>query len=98
MGTAGQPDHSAHRGRGRRCPYPRQRLVTDPIILPSLLANRGFTAGLLVGLAYFATVNGLAYVLSLFLQNALGLSASRAALGLSPLMAGIIISSFVGRP
>lgn len=76
----------------------RQRLATDPIILPSLLANRGFTAGLLLGLAYFATVNGLAYVLSLFFQNALGLSASRAALGLSPLMAGIIISSFVGRP
>ena len=76
----------------------RQRLATDPIILPSLLANRGFTAGLLLGLAYFATVNGLAYVLSLFFQNALGLSASRAALGLSPLMAGIIISSFAGRP
>ena len=76
----------------------RQRLATDPIILPSLLANRGFTAGLLLGLAYFATVNGLAYVLSLFFQNALGLSALRAALGLSPLMAGIIISSFVGRP
>jgi EmrB/QacA subfamily drug resistance transporter len=76
----------------------RQRLATDPIILPSLLANRGFTAGLLLGLAYFATVKGLAYVLSLFFQNALGLSALRAALGLSPLMAGIIISSFVGRP
>ncbi len=54
----------------------RQGLATDPIILPSLLANRGFTAGLLLGLAYFATVNGLAYVLSLFFQNALGLSAS----------------------
>ena len=50
----------------------RQRLATDPIILLLLLANHGFTAGLLLGLAYFATVNGLTYVLSLFFQNAPG--------------------------
>jgi EmrB/QacA subfamily drug resistance transporter len=76
----------------------RQRMAPDPLILPSLLANRGFTAGLLLGLAFFAAVNGLAYVLSLFFQTALGLSASRAALALSPLMAGIIVASVVCRP
>jgi len=76
----------------------RQRMAPDPLILPSLLANRGFTAGLLLGLAFFAAVNGLAYVLSLFFQTALGLSASHAALALSPLMAGIIVASVVGRP
>ena len=76
----------------------RQRLTADPLILPSLLANRGFTAGLLVGLAFFAAVNGLAYVISLFFQTALGLTPSVAAIALSPLMAGIIISSIVGRP
>ncbi|HUD36710.1 MAG TPA: MFS transporter [Streptosporangiaceae bacterium] len=76
----------------------RQRVASEPLILPSLLRNRGFSSGLLLGLAFFAAVNGLAYVISLFFQLALGLSASRAAIGLTPLMIGIIISSFVSRP
>jgi EmrB/QacA subfamily drug resistance transporter len=76
----------------------RQRLADSPLILPSLLANRGFTAGLLLGLAFFAAVNGLAYVVSLFFQNALGLRPAAAALGLAPMMAGIIGASFAGRP
>jgi hypothetical protein len=65
----------------------RQRMAAEPLILPSLLTNRGFTAGLLLGLAFFAAVNGLAYVISLFFQTALGLKPSAAALALSPLMA-----------
>jgi len=76
----------------------RQRLASDPLILPSLLANRGFTAGLLLGLAFFAAFNGLAYVVSLFFQLALGLRPAAAALGLAPMMAGIIGASFAGRP
>jgi EmrB/QacA subfamily drug resistance transporter len=76
----------------------RQRLAADPLILPSLLANRGFTAGLLLGLVFFAAVNGLAYVISLFFQTALGLKPDAAAISLSPLMAGIIIASLVCRP
>ncbi len=76
----------------------RQRMAADPLILPSLLANRGFTAGLLLGLAFFAAVNGLAYVISLFFQTGLGMTARAASIALSPLMIGIIISSFVCRP
>ena len=76
----------------------RQRLAADPLILPSLLTNRGFTAGLLLGVAFFAAVNGLAYVVSLFFQTALGLTPSAAALGLAPMMVGIIGASFVCRP
>ncbi len=76
----------------------RQRFAADPLILPSLLANKGFTSGLLLGLAYFAAVNGLAYVVSLFFQTALGLTPLQAALGLGPVMLGIIIASVVGRP
>jgi EmrB/QacA subfamily drug resistance transporter len=76
----------------------RQRLAAEPLILPSLLANRGFTSGLLLGLAFFAAVNGLAYVLSLFFQTALGLRPDTAALALGPLMVGIIIASIVCRP
>lgn len=76
----------------------RQKIATDPLILPSLLTNRGFTSGLLLGLAFFAAVNGLAYVVSLFLQTALGLKPSAAALGLAPMMVGIIGASFIARP
>jgi len=76
----------------------RQRRAANPLILPSLLTNRGFTSGLLLGLAFFAAVNGLAYVVSLFFQTGLGLTPSEAALGLAPLMLGIIIASLVCRP
>jgi EmrB/QacA subfamily drug resistance transporter len=76
----------------------RQRMATDPLILPSLLTNRGFTSGLLLGLAFFAAVSGLAYVISLFFQTALGLTPSAAAIALGPLMVGIIASSIVFRP
>jgi EmrB/QacA subfamily drug resistance transporter len=76
----------------------RQRLAAEPLIRTSLLANRGFTAGLLLGLAFFAAVNGLAYVLSLFFQTALGLQPDHAAIALGPLMVGIIIAAVVSRP
>ncbi len=76
----------------------RQRMAADPLILPSLLANRGFTAGLLLGLAFFAALNGLAYVISLFFQTALGLSPRAAAIALCPMMIGIIIAAFACRP
>jgi len=76
----------------------RQRTAADPLILPSLLANRGFTAGMLLGLAFFAAVNGLAYVISLFFQTGLGMTARAASIALSPFMIGIIIASFVCRP
>ncbi|MGP0107816.1 MAG: MFS transporter [Acidimicrobiales bacterium] len=76
----------------------RQYTETNPLIIPSLLKNRGFTSGLLLGFAYFAAVNGFAYVISLFFQTALGLTPSRAAIGLAPVMIGIIGASLVCRP
>jgi EmrB/QacA subfamily drug resistance transporter len=78
--------------------WARQRMAADPLILPSLLANRGFTAGMLLGLAFFAAINGLAYVISLFFQTGLGMTARAASIALSPFMIGIIIASFVCRP
>ena len=53
---------------------------------------------MLLGLAYFAAVNGFAYVVSLFFQLNLRFTAVQAALGLSPLMVGIIIASAFARP
>jgi EmrB/QacA subfamily drug resistance transporter len=76
----------------------RQRVAANPLILPSLLANRGFTSGLILGLAFFAAVNGFTFVVSLFFQFNLGLSAMQAAFGLLPLVVGIIIASFLARP
>jgi hypothetical protein len=45
----------------------RQQVAHHPLIEPSLLQNRGFTTGLLLGLVFFSVVSGLTYVISLFL-------------------------------
>ncbi|MEU1373368.1 MFS transporter [Streptomyces triculaminicus] len=72
----------------------RQVAAERPLIQPSLLKNRGFTSGLVLGVVFFAAVAGLLYVLSLFLQNGLGYSPMRAALvGVAPIAAGIVIAS-----
>ncbi len=76
----------------------RQARAANPLIVPSLLKNRGFTSGLLLGLFLFASVSGLAYVISLFFQLVLHLTPSQAALGLAPMAAGIVIASIVCRP
>jgi EmrB/QacA subfamily drug resistance transporter len=76
----------------------RQRKATNPLITPSLLSNQGFTSGLILGLAFFAAVSGLGYILSLFFQLVLHLSPAQAALGLAPMMIGIIGASLVCRP
>ncbi len=76
----------------------RQAAAKNPLILRSLLHNHGFTSGLLVGLGYFAAVNGFAYVISLYFQLGLGFKPAGAALAMSPMMIGIVISSFIARP
>lgn len=72
----------------------RQRTATHPLIKPSLLKNRGFTSGMLVGLVVFAAGTGLFFVLSLFLQEGLHASARDASLGLVPLTVGLIAAAF----
>jgi MFS family permease len=72
----------------------RQRTATHPLIKPSLLKNRGFTSGMLVGLAVFAAGTGLLFVLSLFLQEGLHASPRDASLALGPLTVGLIAASF----
>jgi len=72
----------------------RQRTAAAPLIKPSLLRNRGFTAGLVLGLVFFATVAGLIYAVSLFLQRGVGYSPERAAVtGFAPAAAGIFIAA-----
>lgn len=74
----------------------RQVSATEPLLKPSLLANRGFTSGLAMGLAFFAAVNGASYVLSLFLQQGLGYSAGRTSVAVLPMTVGIIAASGAG--
>ncbi|MEV4225438.1 MFS transporter [Nonomuraea sp. NPDC049725] len=71
----------------------RQSTAADPLLKPSLLRNRGFSSGLLVGLIVFAATTGLVYVLSLFMQQGLHASARDASLGLLPMTVGIIVAS-----
>jgi len=72
----------------------RQLTATNPLIKPSLLRNRGFTSGMLVGLAVFAATTGLVYVLSLFIQEGLHATPRNTSLALLPLTLGIIASAF----
>jgi EmrB/QacA subfamily drug resistance transporter len=72
----------------------RQRTATHPLIKPSLLQNRGFTSGMIVGLVLFPAGTGLLFVLSLFLQEGLHASPRDASLGLLPLTLGLIAAGF----
>lgn len=71
----------------------RQGTAAEPLLKPSLLRNRGFTSGLLVGLVVFAATSGLIYVLSLFIQQGLHASARGASLALLPMTLGIIVAA-----
>src|SRR3984885_14430395 len=72
----------------------RQRTAADPLIKPSLLRNRGFTAGLIVGLVFFAAIGGMIYAVSLYLQRGLDYSPLRAAVvGFAPVATGLVIAS-----
>lgn len=68
----------------------RQARSPEPLLPRTVLANRGFTAGLIVGLLVFAGFSGLMYVISLFLQLSLGYSPTQTSVSLIPLTLGII--------
>lgn len=68
----------------------RQAITSEPLLARSLLANRGFTAGLIVGLLVFAAFSGLMYVISLFFQFSLGYTPTQTSLSLIPLTVGIM--------
>ncbi|HET6739052.1 MAG TPA: MFS transporter, partial [Kribbella sp.] len=73
----------------------RQRTATHPLITPSLLKNRGFTSGMIVGLVVFAAGTGLIFVLSLYLQVGLQVGPRDASLALVPLTLGLIAAGVV---
>jgi EmrB/QacA subfamily drug resistance transporter len=73
-----------------------RRLERDgrsPLVTPSVFRKRAFSAGLAVGLAFFAGLGGLLLVLSLFLQVGLGFSPSHAGVTLIPLSLGLAVGA-----
>lgn len=71
----------------------QQRAVAHPLLDRSLLANRGFSTGLIAGLLIFAIFSGVMYVLSLNFQLSLHFSPTQAAINLLPLTIGIAMGS-----
>jgi MFS family permease len=65
-----------------------ERRAAAPLIEPALLRRRSFLAGTAVALSFFAAAAGIMLVLSLYAQYALGYSALRAGLLLTPVAAG----------
>ena len=63
------------------------------LIAPSLLRNRAFTSGLVVGIAFFAAFAGLMLVISLFLQLGLHFTPEHAGVSLVPMSVGVAITA-----
>lgn len=71
----------------------RQTTAAEPLLKPALLANKGFTSALVMGLAFFAALSGLIYVISLFLQTGLRYTPGHASLALLPMIIGLILAA-----
>jgi EmrB/QacA subfamily drug resistance transporter len=63
----------------------------DPLIEPTLLANRTYTSGILVALAFFGAFSGVLLCVSLFVQLGEGFSPIHAGLTLTAMVLGMIV-------
>jgi EmrB/QacA subfamily drug resistance transporter len=70
-----------------------RRSGESALIAPTLLRNRAFTSGLVVGIAFFAAFAGLLLVVSLFMQLGLRFSPEHAGLTLAPMSIGVAITA-----
>ena len=68
----------------------------DPLIEPGLLANRTYTSGILVALAFFGAFGGLLLCVSLFAQLGEGFSPIHAGLTLIPMVVGMLAGMGAG--
>lgn len=75
----------------------QQRNSSTPLLERSLFRNRGFVAGLVVGLIFFGVLTGLMLVVGLFVQVGLGYSPLQASLSTAPIAVGIVVSSVFAR-
>ena len=70
-----------------------RRTHGTPMIEPSLLRNRAYTSGLVVGIAFFAGFAGLCMVVSMFLQLGLRFSPEHTGLTLIPMSVATAITA-----
>jgi EmrB/QacA subfamily drug resistance transporter len=70
-----------------------RRSGESALIAPSLLRNRAYTSGLIVGIVFFAAFAGLLLVVSLFLQLGLRYSPEHAGLSLAPMPLGAAVTA-----
>ncbi len=73
-----------------------RRRRSDPLIEPGLLANRTYTSGILVALAFFGAFGGLLLCVSLFAQLGEHFSPIHAGLTLAPMVLGMIVGMGAG--
>jgi EmrB/QacA subfamily drug resistance transporter len=73
-----------------------RRRGSDPLIEPGLLANRTYTSGILVALAFFGAFGGLVLCVSLFAQLGEHFSPVHAGLTLMPMVIGMIAGMGAG--
>jgi EmrB/QacA subfamily drug resistance transporter len=73
-----------------------RRRHTDPLIEPALLANRSYTSGILVALAFFGAFGGLLLCVSLFAQLGEHFSPVHAGLTLMAMVLGMIAGMGAG--
>jgi MFS family permease len=66
-----------------------------PLIDPALFRKRGFSAGALVTVVFYAGVTSIAFILMIFLQEGFGYSALRGGLTSVPLAVAIVLGSIV---
>lgn len=75
----------------------QQRQTATPLLAPTLFHNRGFVAGLIVGLVFGAALTGMMLVIGLFVQTGLGYSPFDASIATAPIALGIVNSSIFAR-
>ena len=73
-----------------------RHLHGDPLVEPGLLANRTYTSGILVALAFFGAFGGLLLCVSLFAQLGEHFSPVHAGLTLMAMVVGMIVGMGVG--
>ena len=71
----------------------RERAGRDPLVPPSLLRHRSMARGLLLAAPFFAGFGAFMFVYALSAQGALGYSAVKAGLALTPMAVAFLIAS-----
>ncbi len=73
----------------------RRAAGRSPLVEPALFSSRAFSAGLVVGLVFFAALAGLLFALGLYLQLGMGFSPLAAGLTQSPWALGTAVGAVV---